>query len=689
MESGEVEDGSSSHAFHGRRVASYLEISTIQRWLHTCSSEHSTQLSSHGVKSTADPYDERSSEESGCQPKRFLNSRDFRLIDVINKCVVLVDQPAEYAALSYVWGTSSRLLLSKNNQSMLSARDALSVDKEDVPKTFRDAILIAESLNIGYLWVDALCIFQDDSEQVKKHMEIMETIYSSAVLTIVSDTSSVNTGIPGVSLARPHPPQASFSWCGTTYLSARRTFGEALKSSPWERRAWCLQEKIFSKRLLVLSMDQAFFHCGAATWFEDTILEGKENISGAVHMRERLTAFHKCQPKAALYSAYESHRDAFGRNFWSLVKNYSKRMLSFQSDTIRAFAGVLHSVESRYGQPVWGIPPFMFVQGLTWSQSPHRMSLRKQDFPSWTWAGWDWNTDADLIFEKCKRTDADMRVSEGRYRISSANRSGPSVWEIQWYHHLESEYEPQTGWKTVQTRQYDDDLQPTIMPKTGSDLDSPIAGQYQHPNTLGNAEADALHHTWQLPGHPRSVHESSKVEDLLSCKDTHNSQTHLLSRENHPESLTLARWQSPPMIPLRHSSSSQPHMSHVLRFYTSVVTVSIADTHENSAYYREKGKYAITAAESNVRIALVELDPAWHGIGTHQTVIYISRWCSGFGTHEEDTGTYAYEMEMLNLLLVEGHPEWGEIRTRVQLIPYVNLQTWREAQPRWELVSLA
>jgi hypothetical protein len=93
-----------------------------------------------------------------------------------------------------------------------------------------------------------------------------------------------------------------------SYLSARRTFGEALRTSSWEGRAWCLQEKVFSKRLLIFTDSQVFYHCTASTCFEDTITEPQENISGSVHMREKPNIDRKIhegiEPR---YTAYESH----------------------------------------------------------------------------------------------------------------------------------------------------------------------------------------------------------------------------------------------------------------------------------------------------------------------------------------------------------------------------------------------
>lgn len=432
----ESEATENTEAFLGRPVNAQVNFSLVQSWFAVCSASHHGKHDRLEVDYPTDQFEERSAEPDGCRPNTLSLLPNFRLVDVTNKCVVRVNQPNEYAALSYVWGNAKRLLLSKDNQDWLSTPGALSADNPDVPRTFQDAFVVAEKLCIRYLWIDGLCICQDDSKQLLDHINSMEIVYSSALLTIVSDTYSADTGIPGISLPR-EPPQAQFEWAGTTFISARKTFAQALKNSPWESRAWCLQEKVFSKRLLIFTESQTFYHCGAATWFEDTVMEQKENISGAIHMRENLRPYQKGnsgKPDVD-YTAYDAHRQFFGRNFWSLIKVYSKRQLSFESDSIRAFSGILKSVEPEFGPTIWGIPSHEFARGLTWAHTQHRMELRREAFPSWSWVGWRGNTGIKLEFLNCKRTDADLRVSRGRYRVRARDYVGPSVWTIDWHYY--------------------------------------------------------------------------------------------------------------------------------------------------------------------------------------------------------------------------------------------------------------
>lgn len=242
-----IEVTEDTEPFVGRAVGATVDLNLVREWLNACTSTHekqpggetnSTSTSQEDSKNNSlDKHEERVTDPDGCRPKTMSILPNFRLVDVDKKCVVRIHQPTEYAALSYVWGSAKRLLLTHSNQERLSTPGVLSMDNKDVPKTFQDAFVVAESLSIRYLWIDALCICQNDADELRTHMDAMEIVYSSAKLTIVSDTDSADTGLFGVSLHRKHP-QATFTWAGTTYISARQTFGEALKSSPWESRAW-------------------------------------------------------------------------------------------------------------------------------------------------------------------------------------------------------------------------------------------------------------------------------------------------------------------------------------------------------------------------------------------------------------------------------------------------------------------
>lgn len=55
---------------------------------------------------------------------------------------------------------------------------------ELLPTTFRDAIQVTKGLGIRYLWIDSLCIIQDDDVDWKEESSKMASIYQNSFLTI-------------------------------------------------------------------------------------------------------------------------------------------------------------------------------------------------------------------------------------------------------------------------------------------------------------------------------------------------------------------------------------------------------------------------------------------------------------------------------------------------------------------------
>ena len=88
-----------------------------------------------------------------------------------------------FVPLSYCWGTRfGRLdyILTKVNHTEFN--DRLPLDR--CFKTVLDAFDVAKCLQLRYIWIDALCIVQDDNEDWEREAASMSRIYQTAVLTI-------------------------------------------------------------------------------------------------------------------------------------------------------------------------------------------------------------------------------------------------------------------------------------------------------------------------------------------------------------------------------------------------------------------------------------------------------------------------------------------------------------------------
>jgi hypothetical protein len=90
-----------------------------------------------------------------------------------------------YMTLSYRWGSSPFINLTSSNLQDLRRGSSIST----LPKTFQDAIQVTRSLGIKFLWIDALCILQDDEHDWRKESSVMYNVYQNSVCNIAAAAS--------------------------------------------------------------------------------------------------------------------------------------------------------------------------------------------------------------------------------------------------------------------------------------------------------------------------------------------------------------------------------------------------------------------------------------------------------------------------------------------------------------------
>jgi hypothetical protein len=163
---------------------------------------------------------------------------------------------AHYMTLSHCWG--SKPLIRTTTESLTKHLNQLPMDF--LPKSFRDAVTIRRNLGIRYLWIDSLCIIQDDADDWEREPAVMGDIYSRSYLTIAASASKDSSG--GCFLPRPTSThvqvKCSVSDSSTGYVFVRekpKGFNE-LDYSKLNTRAWVAQERLLSPRTVHYDVDQ-------------------------------------------------------------------------------------------------------------------------------------------------------------------------------------------------------------------------------------------------------------------------------------------------------------------------------------------------------------------------------------------------------------------------------------------------
>jgi hypothetical protein len=131
----------------------------------------------------------------------------FRLIDTKDNRIVLPPKGSTYVTLSYVWGridpeTILRLVRANVEQLANPGSLLLPENHDRIPVTVRDAMEVVRRLNLRYLWVDSLCIVQDDNGPGGSKMSAiskMDLVYGGSYVTIVAAAGiDATAGLLGV-----------------------------------------------------------------------------------------------------------------------------------------------------------------------------------------------------------------------------------------------------------------------------------------------------------------------------------------------------------------------------------------------------------------------------------------------------------------------------------------------------------
>ncbi|KAF1962508.1 HET-domain-containing protein, partial [Byssothecium circinans] len=203
-------------------------------------------------------------------PKR---SYTLRLVDCASMKVVLAKVHVRYAALSYVWGKAEQY--SSKMEDIVKPIDDpdneyVSLENRKLPRTISEAIRVCQEISIRYLWVDTLCIIQDDKVEKSHSLSAMDQIYKSAILTIIAASAThADAGLAGVQPGSRNT-QACEGWLDGTRLRRVNTYdAEAMiEDTPWSKRGWTYQESYFSPRKLIFANDRAYWHCPASSYGE-------------------------------------------------------------------------------------------------------------------------------------------------------------------------------------------------------------------------------------------------------------------------------------------------------------------------------------------------------------------------------------------------------------------------------------
>lgn len=365
----------------------------IRQWLEACGADHGSHCRAE-------------SELSGWLPRR--------LVDVVERRVAC-PTPGEryqYAVLSYVAGVrgikAPRLLASTVETFELALPDGA------VLATFGDAIWLTRKLGLRYLWIDRLCIVDDDADDVADHVRHMASVFASAYVTIVAAHGDADTGLLALDPRRARPAVGDHD--------------ELVRSSRWNTRCWTLQERIYSRRAIYLFEHSVSWECHCDVW------------QGSQPPRGKRPACVDVVPPASLCWAHTPWPDL--DEFARIAADYSARSLTLVDDTLPALMGITQILSRVFpGGFVYGMPLLFMDAALLWRPQAmirRRAVSRPPYVPSWAWMGWWfdgipvdltlWRASADYLDDA--KAPKRRRTPE-RFRPTHSYRLKPTVaWHL-------------------------------------------------------------------------------------------------------------------------------------------------------------------------------------------------------------------------------------------------------------------
>lgn len=375
-------------------TANYIPISistescveTIHRWLSSCSENH--------------PTCEARRTKRGFFPSRVLDleskythSNSIALVETHDK-----SSPVErYATLSHCWGLTH--VITTTQENLIQHKRGISW--KQLPKIFQDAITLLQALRIRYVWIDSLCIVQDNKSDWDKEAVLMADIYANGYLNIAA-TGAKDSTQGCFKDRRLHYPQKDMSMESFQILldsrkassvfirpslepvhyrfTVRKSQNSAqsdAEATPVLSRAWIFQERILAPRTLHFHPSEMVMECKSGLVCECTGLDKIYPLLGP--------------------NASARHRDisllktGVLLNRWlEIVAEYTRLNITKTEDRPVAILGVArlfqNYLRTKYLAGLWETD---IARGLLWDASGRagRTVSRPQPpiAPSWSW----------------------------------------------------------------------------------------------------------------------------------------------------------------------------------------------------------------------------------------------------------------------------------------------------------------
>lgn len=291
---------------------------------------------------------------------------DLRRAEDCDDCVRLVAPDRlhdQYVALSYCWGAARPLITNTLNRSSHEQGMTCST----LPQTYRDAVNLCRSLGFRYLWIDSICITQDDDEERVQEISKMYQIFHGAALVIIAaSAASVYEGFLSHrtrGLWRRHPHRrglASLAGQVRERQHSRFSNTDCCSMDPISKRGWTYQERTMARRSIIFCRDEAVWECGEACECECSL---------------------QCTPLKPQRLEVSQITAENAQSIWrAVVQESSARELSVPTDRLSAIAAIAGALQPTLGVYLAGLWRNNLLPQLLWRATPRLERRRGSEY---------------------------------------------------------------------------------------------------------------------------------------------------------------------------------------------------------------------------------------------------------------------------------------------------------------------
>ncbi|KIW99704.1 uncharacterized protein Z518_11117 [Rhinocladiella mackenziei CBS 650.93] len=342
------------------RRRSYASI--VTEWLRLCREDHPAYPSNTDVP----------------LPTRLLDVGPFESNSI--RLRVTAGQRGLYTALSHCWGGDIEI---RTTRDSIAARQK-QILYSDLPKTFQDAVTVTRDLGLRYLWIDALCIIQDDAQDWEGESGNMTAVYQNAYTVIGADMSlDSHNGFlktesgghyfdQGVLIAAIDSEESLIYARPMMFHENPCPIFKNGPPEPLSKRAWTMQEQMLASRMIHFAKREMIWECNSALLCECMELDGQYSPF-AINQKPMLMTSH--------WSVKNF------KTWYKVVEEVTNRNITKPGDILPCLSGLARRFQDAgAGTYLAGLWLDDLLLGLLWEGSQHCSRATPYRAPSWSWA---------------------------------------------------------------------------------------------------------------------------------------------------------------------------------------------------------------------------------------------------------------------------------------------------------------